>query len=100
MTNLVPTGYRVLIKPDPLEETFGDSDIIVVHTDERLARAATVTGELVAVGKTAWADSSEPWCRVGDKVIYAKYAGKQIVDPDTGEEYLVVNDEDILAIRG
>lgn len=99
MTNLIPTGYRVLIKPDPLEDKSAGG-ILIVHSDERLARAATQTGVLVAIGKTAWADSQVPWCEVGDHVVYAKYAGKVIVDPDTDEEYLVVNDEDILAIRG
>lgn len=97
-SSLTPTGYRVLIKPDPLEEK-SEGGILIVHQDERLARAGTQTGTLVAVGKTAWADSPEPWCSVGDHVIYAKYAGKIVTDPDTAEEYMIVNDEDVLAIR-
>jgi co-chaperonin GroES (HSP10) len=37
---------------------------------------------------------------VGDTVFYAKYAGKWIRDPETDEEFLIVNDEDIVAKVG
>lgn len=97
--NLNPTGYRVLIKPDPLEEK-SEGGILLHYQDERLARAATQTGVIVAIGKTAWDrhKGGTPWCDVGDHVVYSKYAGKQITDGQ--EDYLVVNDEDILAIKG
>lgn len=100
-TDLIPTGYRILIKPDELEKVSGGG-IVLVHQDERLARAATVTGVIVAIGKTAWDrhQGGLSWCDVGDHVIYAKYAGKIVIDPETEEEFLIVNDEDILALKG
>ena len=91
-----PAGHRVLLKADPIK-TETDSGIILA-VDERLERAAQTNGTLVQVGKDAWEDYNSPWAEVGDRVSYIKHAGKWINDPDTGEEYVLLNDIDILAI--
>lgn len=92
---LKPVGYRVLIKPDSLEE-ITETGIVLVHKDELAAKAATVRGTIVAIGPEAWT-GMEPWVAVGDRVQYAKYAGKMVDDPDDpNNPYLVINDEDVL----
>lgn len=90
-------GYRVIIRPDPIEETSKGG--IIIAQDERLAEAARVTGVVVSIGETAWKHHkvSWPWAKVGERVCYARYAGKPIIDPETEEELIVINDDDIVA---
>ena len=90
-----PAGYRVLVKADPIEtESKGG---IVIVSDEKLERAAQTNGTLIAVGDTAWS-GEDPWAKVGDRVTYVRHSGKFIQDPKTEEEYVILNDEDILSI--
>lgn len=89
-------GYRVLVKPDPIEEMSEGG--IFLNADKKLERAGQMRGTLVDVGKHAWEEYETPWAQVGDWVLYARYAGKQIEDPITKEDYHVMNDEDIIAV--
>jgi co-chaperonin GroES (HSP10) len=99
MSNIYPAGYRVLIRPDELEEV-SEGGIIIKYADERIAKAATTTGVVVAIGREAFGqhNGNTPWVEKGDKVYYAKYSGKIVQDPSTKEEMLIVNDEDIIGI--
>jgi co-chaperonin GroES (HSP10) len=38
------------------------------------------------------------WCKVGDVVLYARYGGVIIEDPDTKKKYVVINDEDLIGV--
>lgn len=88
-----PCGYRLLVMPDKVEDVT-DWDFKIL-TDERLERAAQVYGTITAVGSECWKGET-PWAAVGDKVCYIKHAGKFITDPETGEEVVILNDEDII----
>lgn len=90
-------GHRVLVKPEV--ETTSASGIILA-VDEQKERAAAMYGEVVAVGPSAWVDfKTDPWCKVGDRVIFAKFAGRFVIDPDFPDTKLIIlNDEDILAV--
>jgi co-chaperonin GroES (HSP10) len=93
-------GFRVLVKPDPVEEKTAGG--IVVVQDEKLAKAANIKGTLVGVGDQAWKAFSknydgEPWAKVGDRVYFSRHAGK-IVKDNNGEEFLIMNDEDITCV--
>jgi co-chaperonin GroES (HSP10) len=97
---ITPCGHRVLVKPDPIEQTTAAGIVIVM--DEKLAAADQMRGTLVAVGEQAWKAFSKdyngsPWASVGDRVLYARYAGKLVEDPSSGEDYVILNDEDIIA---
>jgi co-chaperonin GroES (HSP10) len=93
-------GHRVLIKPDPLEEEV--NGIIIVH--DKREEGATVTGIVAAVGPTCWNAYDKdhpdwkPWCKIGDHIVYAKYSGKDITDPNTGDKYRLINDEDVQVV--
>ncbi len=89
---LRPCGYRVLVEPESGEKTTEGG--IVIPQKERIEQE---TGVLAAVGPLAWKDhgSGEPWAEPGDRIIYAKYGGRMVTDPDTGREYRLLNDEDI-----
>jgi len=94
-------GNRVIIKPDSIEEVT-PGGIVIAQTDSyvRSEKAATSTGEIMGFGEAAWLDpmmGGEPWVEVGDRVVYARYAGKFVTDPEDGKEYVVINDDAIQA---
>lgn len=96
-----PLGHRVIIKPDPVE-VMSEGGIIFAQTEEFLRRekSETSTGIVVSYGPSAWLDPAlggEPWVEIGDRIVYAKYSGKFVVDPDSGDEYIVINDDSIQA---
>lgn len=91
---LKAAGYRVLIKVKELQKTT-ETGLILVF-DEKLARAGMDIGTIVDIGEYAW--NGKPWAKVGDRVIFAKHAGKFVCDPETNEEFLVINDEDVQVI--
>jgi co-chaperonin GroES (HSP10) len=45
-------------------------------------------------------DGFTPWCKPGDFIAFARYAGKLLEDPETHEKYTVLNDEDVVAVLG
>ena len=83
---LVPLGDRVVLKQLVAEETTKSGIVLPGQTKEKPQQA-----EVVAVGPNV-----EDLISVGDKVIYAKFAGTE-VELD-GANYLVMKQEDILAI--
>jgi len=90
---LVPLGDRVVLKQVAAEETTKSGIVLPGQTKEKPQQA-----EVVAVGPGGMVDGKEVnmLVSVGDTVIYSKYAGTE-VELD-GEEYLVVKQNDILAI--
>lgn len=94
-----PAGHRVLVKPDPLEEKTKNG-IILAHDNKERKEAAQATGTILAIGPTAWKDFSDgtPWAEVGDRIWFARHGGALIEDPDSGEKYRLLNDEEIAAV--
>ena len=90
---LVPLGDRVVLKQAVAEETTKSGIVLPGQNKEKPQQA-----EVVAVGPGGIVDGKEVTMlvAVGDKVIYSKYAGTE-VELD-GEEYLVVKQNDILAV--
>ncbi len=90
---LVPLCDRVVLKQLEAEETT-KSGIILASTSKEKPQEALV----VAVGPGGLVDGKqvEMLVKEGDKVIYSKYAGNEVkLD---GEEYIIVKQNDILAI--
>lgn len=84
-----PLADRVLIKPAAAEEkTIGG--IIIPDT----AKEKPLKGEVVACGKGT--KDEEMVVKVGDQVLYGKYAGQEL--EYEGEKYLVMRQSDIVAI--
>ena len=99
-SGIFPTEYRVLIRPQVLEEKTKGGIII---PDERRERDqfAVLEGELVAVSPLAfsyhdWPEGTSP-PQVGDRVLFAKFAGSKQKGAD-GVEYRLINDRDVTAI--
>jgi len=94
---IVPFLHRVLVKLKPVERTT-ESGIIIPDTTTRKEQAATEEGTIIAIGETFGKDYGATQIpQVGDKVYFAKYAGKFIKDED-GMDLVLLNDEDIVAI--
>jgi chaperonin GroES len=93
-TKLRPLGDRVVIKPTPREE-MTKSGIVLPDT----AKEKPQEGEILSVGPGKVLDDgtrSAMDVSVGQKVLYAKYAGTEFKVDD--EELLIVSEKDILAI--
>ena len=89
--NIKPLADRVLVVPAPAEErTIGG--IIIPDT----AQEKPLKGEVVAVGNGT--KDEEMNVKVGDTVLYGKYAGTEL-ELD-GTKYLIMRQSDILAIVG
>ena len=90
---LVPLGDRVVLKQTEKEETTKSGIILAAKAQEK-----PVTAEVIAVGPGGMVDGKEVTMqvKVGDKVIYSKYSGNEVKLGD--EEYMIVKQNDILAI--
>ena len=90
---LVPLGDRVVLKQSAKEETTKAGIILAAKAQERPENA-----EVIAVGPGGMVDGKEVTMqvKVGDQVIYSKYAGNEVKLDD--EEYIIVKQSDILAI--
>ena len=84
--------------PDEIEKRTASG--IYLPKDEKLYREATMQGKVVQIGPNAFVGfaDSKPWCSVGDDIIFARHTGKFVTDPETKEEFLVINDEDCQVI--
>ena len=92
--NLKPLGDRVVLKPVDREE-MTKSGIVIPDT----AKEKPQEGIVEAVGTGRLLDSGQrvPMeLKVGDKVLYAKYAGREFKPDDV--EYLIVSEKDVLAV--
>ena len=93
---ITPLGDRIVVKRlEAQERTKGG-----VYLPDT-AKEKPQEGKVVAVGSGRLLDSGErakPQVKKGDRVIFASYGGTEVtVD---GEEVLILNEEDILAVVG
>jgi len=93
-TRLQPMGDRVVIRPAAREETTRSGIVLPDTSKEKPER-----GEVLAVGNGRVTDEGkrlEMDVKVGDIVLFAKYAGTEFKLED--EELLILSEKDILAI--
>jgi co-chaperonin GroES (HSP10) len=118
---LIVKGHRILVKPLGVEKHLDDNlkDVqdlkamgftIAVDTQgQKVIENSQERGVVISIGNMAWKspdlgyglDGWEPWCKVGDHVTYARYAGKWVNDPDlTGEDakFYLINDVDVQCV--
>ena len=90
---LMPLTDRVVLKQVEAEEN-SKSGIILTGTAQEKPQEA----EVIAVGPGGMVDGKEVVMQVkeGQKVIYSKYAGTEV--KLEGEEYIIVRQNDILAV--
>lgn len=90
---LVPLGDRVVLKQLVAEETTKSGIVLPGQSKEKPQQA-----EVLAVGPGGMVDGKEVKMevKVGNNVIYSKYAGTEVKMDE--EEYIIVRQSDILAI--
>ncbi len=93
-----PAGHRVLVLPDDPPDKIG-SLFVPAYVKENRA-TENVFGKIIAIGPNAWKafDAGEPWAKIGDRVVFAKYGGFILEDPETKTKYRLLNDEDIVGV--
>lgn len=101
-----PVAHRLVIKAFDITES---DDVyksakgagLILSGEDKLKReqAAVDRGTIVSIGPTAFRDFGwEHTLVIGDDIVYAKYAGKDVEDPETKEKFILINDEDVVAI--
>jgi len=93
----VPSGWRLLVLPfSPREKTKGG--ILIAQESLDKLRIATNCGYVLEMGPLAYHDKEKfptgPWCKIGQWVIFARYAGSRL--PIEGGEVRILNDDEIL----
>ena len=93
----VPSGWRLLVLPfSPREKTKGG--ILIAQESLDKLRIATNCGYVLEMGPLAYHDREKfptgPWCKKGDWVIFARYAGSRL--PIEGGEVRILNDDEVL----
>jgi chaperonin GroES len=94
--NLKPLHDRVVIKRMEEEKVSAGGIVIPDSATEKPIR-----GEVVAVGEGKPLDNGSVRAlkvKAGDKVLFGKYAGTEV--KVEGTDYLVVREDDILAVLG
>ena len=93
-----PTGWRMLVLPFRMKEKTDGGIIMGTETIDR-QQVASQCGNVLAMGPDCYKDKDRfengPWCKVGDWVVFARYAGSRI--EIEGGEVRLLNDDEILA---
>lgn len=93
-----PTGWRIVVLPFKPPKTT-KSGLILAEKAVEKQQVATVCGYVVEVGPLAYADTDKfpegAWCKKGDWVVFARYAGARI--NIEGGEIRILNDDEVLA---
>ena len=90
---LSPLGDRVVLKQLEAEETTKSGIVLPGQSKEKPQQT-----EVIAVGPGGVVDGKEVkmQVKVGQKVIYSKYAGTEVKLDD--EEFIIVKQNDVLAV--
>ena len=92
-----PSGWILLVLPfTPREKTKGG--ILIAQESLDKLRVGTNCGYVLKMGPLAYQDREKyptgPWCKIGDWVIFARYAGSRL--PIEGGEVRILNDDEVL----
>ena len=88
-----PYGDRVIVRPTQREEVSAGGMVLPDTVQEKPQE-----GEIVAVGPGRTADDGKRIAmesKVGDIVVYSKYAGSEIKEEE--DDFLILRESDILA---
>ena len=93
-----PTGWRMLVLPFKMNEKTKGGVLLGQETLER-QQVGSQCGNVLAMGPDCYNDKDRfregPWCKVGDWVVFARYAGSRI--EIEGGEVRLLNDDEVLA---
>jgi len=89
-----PVGYRILLRPQGvIEKTKGG--IILTDSNKDNQTYLNSVGQIIAMGDECYSDRKKPWCKVGDWVIFGRYAGARVSVQNV--KMVLLNDDEIIA---
>ena len=98
---IAPVGWRVLVRDyAPAKITSGG----ILMPDESVDHSEYLNyiGEVMELGPDAYKHKkfggSGPWCKVGDWIVFGRYAGQRIKFKDDPTVFRFVNDDEVLAV--
>ena len=93
-----PVGYRVLVAMPEVEKTFDGTNVLKTDAAIHNEHIMSIIGMVLDMGDQAYNDKERfpngPWCKQGDWVIFARYAGSRL--PIEGGEVRLLNDDEVL----
>ena len=93
-----PTGWRILVLPFRIDEKTKGGVLLGQEAVDR-QQVASQCGNVLAMGSQCYNDKERyptgPWCKVGDRVVFARYAGSRI--EIEGGEVRLLNEDEVLA---
>jgi chaperonin GroES len=93
-----PTGWRIIVLPFRMDEKTKGGILMGQDTLDK-QQVASQCGNVLAMGPQCYKDRVRypdgPWCKKGDWVIFARYAGSRI--QIEGGEIRLLNEDEILA---
>lgn len=95
MKKIRPLNNRVLVKRSKAEVTKGG--IILPET----AQEKPKEGQVIALGEGVRDEEGNLHpinLRVGDKVLFSSYAGSEVKNAESDEEFLILSEEDVLGV--
>jgi co-chaperonin GroES (HSP10) len=99
LTIIKPTGYRILVRIPRLDAKM-TSGLYRPDSSRSLEETASLLGEVIAIGETAYQDNEkfpgDPWCQVGDVVMMRAFSGTRFKIDD--QEYRLINDDTVEAV--
>ncbi|MCP3924478.1 MAG: hypothetical protein GY714_18045 [Desulfobacterales bacterium] len=96
---LIPVEYKVIVLPDPIEEKAGEGVIIKAETTLDTDKRMQTRGTLIDYSDMAFEGMPCKLPKRGDRIEYAMYSG-QYFEGDDGQEYIIMNDKDIVGFWG
>lgn len=98
-------SFQVLLKPFDIKEedpTLAAAKRMgITLTGDSLEREqkSVDKGTVVSWGPTAFKEYGiDVPFEAGDQIVFAKFAGKEVIDPETNEKFVVILDQDCIAI--
>ena len=92
-----PTGWRLLVLPFKMKDKTKGGIVLAEATLEK-QQVASQCGLVLAMGPQCYKDKERyptgPWCKKGDWVVFARYAGSRL--PIEGGEVRLLNDDEVL----
>jgi co-chaperonin GroES (HSP10) len=101
--NIQPVEFKVLIKPDKVESQTKGGLWLTDHSVDK-QQFSVDRGEVISFGEGFYSNLPGPTPKIGDKVLFNKYAGTvlDIWEKEEGRDvkvsYRMINDKDICAI--
>lgn len=92
-----PAGWRILLKIQDIPEVTSGG-IVLPDSVRDVAGQAAQVAQVMSLGEEAYTGEriKGVWCQKGDWVLISKFAGVRV--DVCGEEYRIINDDEVIAV--